>query len=152
MRLLYCVMALALTGCALEGVALPPGDDLTREPDYRTIVAAGIGAIVGDPNKVGATEISGARRTEAFKGPAWLVCVKSYISQQAIFSQQSNISQPANISQQPRYHAAFIQNDKLIESRFAVTIDQCEAQSYTPFDWRPKPVADRDRKSEWGRR
>jgi hypothetical protein len=135
MRPLYCVMALVLTGCALETVALPPGDDLTREPDYRAIVAAGIGAIVGDPNKVGATEISGARRTEAFKGPAWLVCLKS------------------SAYQQPKYHAAFIQNDKLIDSRFAVTIDQCEAQSYTPFDWRPKPVVqERDRKSERGRR
>ena len=124
MRLLYCVMALVLSGCALDSVVLPSaGDDLTREPNYRAIVAASIGSIVGNPNTVDGFEISGARRSDSFKGAAWLVCLKS------------------NIYQQPKYHTAFIQNDKLVDSRFAVTIDQCEAQSYTSFeDWKPKPV------------
>ena len=41
MRLLYCVMALMLSGCALE-TALPAADSLSREPDYRAIVAYSI--------------------------------------------------------------------------------------------------------------
>jgi hypothetical protein len=135
MRLLSSVMALALAGCALE-IALPPAaDDLIREPNYRAIVAASIGSIVGNPNNIGGTEISGARRTDSFKGPAWLVCLKS------------------DVYRIPKYHAAFIQNDRLVDSRFAVTLDQCEAQPYTPFDWKPKPVAeDDDRKPARGRR
>lgn len=128
MRLLYCVMALALAGCALE-TALPPGDDLVREPDYRAIVARSIGSIVGDPTKLGMFEISSARRSDSFKGPAWLVCLKTTASEQS------------------KYHAAFIQNEKVVDSRFAVTMDQCEAQPYTGFDWKPKPEP-----SERGRR
>jgi hypothetical protein len=130
MRLLYSVMALALTGCALETALLPGADDLTREPSYRVIVSNSIETIVGDPRKIGGTEISGVRRTDFLKGPAWLVCVKS------------------NLYQQPKYYAAFIQNEKLVDSRLAVTLDQCEAQSYAPFDdWRSRviPVRDQDK-------
>jgi hypothetical protein len=115
MRLLSCVMALMLSGCALE-TALQPADDLSREPDYRAIVARSIGSVVGDPSKIGVVEISGARRAEAFKGPSWLVCLK------------------AGAYAQPRYYAAYIQNEKLIESRLAVILDQCEQQSYAPFN------------------
>jgi len=61
MRLLLSVMALALAGCALE-TALPPADDLSREPDYRAIVGNTIGSIVGDTSKAGVMEISGPRR------------------------------------------------------------------------------------------
>lgn len=130
MRLLYCVMALALTGCALETVLPPGADDLTREPSYRAVVANNIETIVGDPRKIGGTEISGVRRTDFVKGPAWLVCMRS------------------NLYQRSQYYAAFIQNEKLVDSRLAVTVDQCEAQAYTPFDeWRSRviPVRDQDK-------
>jgi len=130
MRLLYSVMALALTGCALETALPPGGDDLTREPNYRAVVANNIETIVGDPRKIGGTEISAVRRTDFVKGPAWLVCMRS------------------NVYQQPMYYAAFIQNEKLVDSRLAVTLDQCEAQAYTPFDdWRSRviPVRDQDK-------
>lgn len=136
MRLLYCVMALMLSGCALE-TALPVAEDLSREPDYRAIVARNIGAIVGDPSKIGGLEISGARRAEAFKGPSWLVCLKS------------------SVYTLPRYYAAYIQNDKLIESRLAVVLDQCEGQPYGPFsEWTtvPRPAPDSDPTARQSRR
>jgi len=138
MRLPYRVMALVLTGCALETATLQPsGDDFSREPNHRAVVANNIGTIVGDPSKLGGFEISGPRRADSMKGAAWLVCLKS------------------NVQTQPRYHAAFIQNDKLVDSRLAVTIDQCEAQSYTPFNdvrLTRAPVRDDDRKPEQDRR
>jgi hypothetical protein len=128
MRLLCCVMALVLSGCALE-TALVPADSLSREPDYRAILAQSIGSIVGDTGTIGSIEISGARRAEAFKGPSWLVCLKS------------------SAYAQPKYHAAYIQNDRVIESRLAVMLDQCEQQPYTMFtEWmaasRPAPSSD----------
>ena len=51
MRLPYRVMALVLTGCALETATLQPsGDDFSREPNHRAVVANNIGTIVGDPS------------------------------------------------------------------------------------------------------
>ncbi len=134
MRLLLSVMALALAGCALE-TALPPADDLSREPDYRAIVGNTIGSIVGDTSKAGVMEISGPRRVDAFKGPAWLVCLKS------------------NIYALPRYYAAFIQNERVVESRLAVVLDQCEGQPYTLFnDWMQKSAPPERKPAERDRR
>lgn len=136
MRLLYSVMALALAGCALE-TALPPGDDLTREPDFRAILARNVGSIVGDPSKLGELEISGAWRADSVKGYAWQVCLRS------------------NIYSQPKYYAAFIQNEKIANSRLAVVLDQCERQSYTQFnEWiaATRAARDADQKSDRGRR
>ena len=138
MRLLYSVMALALTGCALEAALPPPSrDDISREPNYRAIVANEIGTIVGDPSKLGVFEISEPRRSDSMKGPAWLVCLKS------------------NVYTQPKYHAAFILNGKLLDSRFSVTMDRCEDQSYTQFHYLPvtsPAVRDDDFKPEQSRR
>jgi hypothetical protein len=35
----------------------------------------------------------------------------------------------------PRFYSVYIQQQKIVDSRLSVLIDQCELQSYAPFDW-----------------
>jgi hypothetical protein len=35
----------------------------------------------------------------------------------------------------PRHYAVFIQRSRIVDSRLSVVIDQCELQSYAPFNW-----------------
>jgi len=34
----------------------------------------------------------------------------------------------------PQYYAIFIQDDKIIDSRLGVLLDQCRTQTFQPFD------------------
>ena len=61
---------------------------------------------------LGACSISG------LKGPSWLACIKVQ-----------------NFPQLPHHYAVFLQKDRVVDSRLSVLIDQCELQTYLPFDW-----------------
>jgi hypothetical protein len=50
------------------------------------------------------------------RGPAWLTCLK--------------IDARGN----PQHYAIFIQNDKVIDSRASVVMDQCQKEAYGPFE------------------
>ena len=65
----------------------------------------------------------GTQEGRSLKGPSWLVCVKSQ-----------------KFPLLPRYYAVFIQRDRIVDSRVSVLVDQCELQTYAPFDW----IADRN--------
>jgi hypothetical protein len=114
------LLALALGACSVSGL-LPDWtsvDVAGPEPAYRFVIANDLKAIVGDPAKVGTFEISGSRPMSSLKGASWLVCLKAQ-----------------NFPLLPRYYAVFLQSERVVDSRLSVLIDQCELQSYKPFDW-----------------
>ncbi|MEA2982825.1 MAG: hypothetical protein QOF09_4648 [Alphaproteobacteria bacterium] len=119
-RALTTILGLALGGCTVSGL-LPDWtspDVAGPEPAYRFVIANGLAAIVGDPAKAGTFQISGARRVDSLKGASWVVCIKIQ-----------------NFPLLPRYYAVFLQSERVVDSRLSVLIDQCELQSYSPFDW-----------------
>ena len=61
-------------------------------------------------------EISGLRWVHSLKGWSWLACVH--------FLDHGHL----------RTYALFLQNDVVVEGRYAVQSDSCAAQSYTSFD------------------
>ena len=97
------------------GVRAVAGLDVGR---CRRSRANELAAIVGDPGKAGTFQISGSRRMSSLKGASWLVCLRTQ-----------------NFPLLPRYYAVFMQREHIVDSRLSVLIDQCEIQSYTPFDW-----------------
>jgi hypothetical protein len=114
------LLALTLGACSVSGL-LPDWtsvDVAGPEPAYRFVIANDLAAIVGDPAKAGTFEISGSRRMSSLKGASWLVCLRAQ-----------------NFPLLPRYYGVFLQREHVVDSRLSVLIDQCELQSYTPFDW-----------------
>jgi hypothetical protein len=61
-------------------------------------------------------EISGLRWVHSLKGWSWLACLH--------FLDRGHL----------RTYALFIQNDTVVDGRYAVQSDSCGSQSYTPFD------------------
>ena len=135
---------LTLGACSISGL-LP---DWTSpevagpEPAYRFVVANNRALIMGTPSSPGTPssvgtsssagtpssagplssagpfEISGLRRVDSLKGASWLVCLRT-----------------ESVPQLPRYYAVFLQKERVVDSRLSVLIDQCEQQTYSPFDW-----------------
>jgi hypothetical protein len=120
-RALPMLLVLALGACSISGL-LPDwtsADVAGPEPtSYRFVIANRLKAIVGDPSGAGALEISAPRNFESLKGASWLICLKAQ-----------------NFPLLPRYYAVFIQRNEIVDSRISVVIDQCELQSFEPFDW-----------------
>lgn len=123
------LIAITLGGCSFSDMSDWASEEAAGpEPiNYRFVVANGLGAIVGGKEmqaerNMGTRilEISSPRRIDSFQGAVWMVCVRS-------------LSYPAR---QPRgYYSVFIQREKIVSSRVAVGIDQCEREPYTPFNW-----------------
>jgi hypothetical protein len=61
------------------------------------------------------------RMVDHLKGPAWMTCLK--------------IDAHGN----PQLYAIFIQDNKVIDSRASIVMDQCQKESYGPFELRGAP-------------
>ena len=119
-RALSILLAVTLAGCSFSGL-LPnwvSADVAGPEPAYRFLIANKIMDILGDPGSAGSLEISNLRRANSLKGAAWLVCLKA-----------------RKFLLLPRYYAVFFQREQIVDSRLSVLIDQCELQTFVPFDW-----------------
>jgi hypothetical protein len=68
-------------------------------------------------------EISGVRPVDHLKGPAWLTCLK------------------LDAHGKPQDYALFIQDNKIIDSRAGVILDQCYKQTFEHFDLLSPPAA-----------
>lgn len=114
------LLPLALLGCS--SVALPQTEAPASEPN-----AAAFHKIIGDYLKgsfkdIGtydSFEISDARWVHTPKGWRWMSCVR--------FQERAYT----------RTYAVFIQTDRVVDSRYAVTTDGCGEQTYLPFDGIP---------------
>ena len=129
------LLAMTLGGCSMSGIPDWISDDAAGpEPtNYRFTVSnalvngvnvsgvRGVNAIIGRGDVANLVlEISNPRRVDVAKGATWMVCVRT-------------LSYPARL---PRaYHSVFIRHEKIIDARISVGIDQCERETYTPFEW-----------------
>lgn len=113
---LLALMLLALPGCVQSAqtseAAAPPAE----QPAYATLAAKYFSSTMADRTSFENFEISGLRWVHALKGWSWLACVH--------FMDHGRL----------RTYALFIQNDDVIDGRYAVQSDSCGSQSYTPFD------------------
>jgi hypothetical protein len=115
-RALLALMLLALSACTQlaqpSEAATPPAE----QPAYAAIAAKYFSSTMADRASFENFEISGLRWVHALKGWSWLACVH--------FVDRGHL----------RTYALFIQNDAVVDARYAVQSDSCRSQSYTPFD------------------
>ena len=115
-RISHC---LAVGGCSgseiVQNWAPPASAPELAQPNHRRIVADNIKVIFPDQTLLGDVEISGVRPVDHLKGPAWLTCLKVVVRGT------------------PQHYAVFIQDDKIIDSRGGIVIDQCHKETYTPL-------------------
>ena len=118
MRLHVLGLALALSGCSASEIAqnwpTGPVPDLSQ-PNYRRIVTENLRQIFPKAPP-GEMEISGLRMVDHLKGPAWITCLK------------------IDAHGKPQHYAIFIQGDRIINSRASIVVDQCQKESYGPFE------------------
>jgi hypothetical protein len=114
-----------LGGCAVSGLMPDWVSDDSAGPEpinYRFTIANALGGIIGskDNAAIRVLELTTPRRVDAPKGATWMVCMKW-------------LRIPART---PRaYYAIFIQRDRIVDSRLSIVLDQCETQTYSPFEW-----------------
>jgi hypothetical protein len=110
------LMLLTLSGCVqiaqTSEAAAPPAE----QPAYAALAAKYFSSTMADRAAFENFEISGLRWVHALKGWSWLACVH--------FADHGRL----------RTYALFIQNEDVIDGRYAVQSDSCGSQSYTPFD------------------
>lgn len=113
-------LPLVLLGCS--SVALPQTDAPPAEANPAVLHKI-IGDYLKGTFKEIATyenfEISDARWVHTVKGWSWLSCIR--------FQDRGHV----------RTYAVFIQTDKIVNNRYAVTTDGCGSQTYAPFDQIP---------------
>jgi hypothetical protein len=111
------LLPLALLGCS--GFALTQTDAPTSAPDpaaFHKLIGDYLKRSFKDITTYESFEISDARWVHTVKGWSWLSCVR--------FQERSHL----------RTYAVFIQTDKVVDGRYAVTTDGCGEQPYAPFD------------------
>jgi len=110
------LLPLVLLGCS--SLALPKEDAPASGPDpaSNSWVADNLKEAFKDHASYDGFEISEYRSVHSIKGWAWLVCVR--------FQDHA----------QKRTYALFIKGDHVVDGRYAVQTDGCDAQSYSPFD------------------
>jgi hypothetical protein len=115
-RTLLALLLLASPGCTQiaqpSEAATPPAE----QPAYAAIAAKYFSSTMADRVSFENFEISGLRWVHGLKGWSWLACVH--------FVDRGHL----------RTYALFMQNDTVIDGRYAVQSDTCGSQSYTPFD------------------
>src|SRR5581483_11264848 len=108
-------LCLALAGCselATGGVAAAPA----TQPNYVPVAASYLRGALKDRTFFGDFKISRLRWVDTIKGWNWVACVQ--------FQDHGH----------PRLYAIFIEGDAVVDARYAVETDGCEAQAYTQFD------------------
>jgi hypothetical protein len=107
---------LASPGCTQiaqpSEAAAPPAE----QPAYASVAAKYFSSTMADRTSFENFEISGLRWVHGLKGWSWLACVH--------FVDHGHL----------RTYALFIENEAVIDGRYAVQSDSCGLQTYTPFD------------------
>jgi len=111
-RTLLALMLLTSPGC--PQIAQP--SEAATPPAYAALAAKYFSETMADRVSFENFEISELRWVHGLKGWSWLACVH--------FVDHGHL----------RTYALFIQNNAVIDARYAVQLDSCGSQSYTPFD------------------
>ena len=103
---------------ACSDVALPREEMPASgaDPGYNKLVARHLKNIFKNRASYDAFAISDFRWVHSFKGWAWMTCVR--------FEDNGH----------PRTYVVFIKDGKVIDNRYAVQTDACNAQTYAAFD------------------
>jgi hypothetical protein len=86
------------------------------QPPYVSLTAQYLLSALKDRFAYDGFAISGLRWVPSLKGWAWLACVH--------FRDRGHL----------RSYAIFIQGNAVVDGRYAVETDACDAQAYSPFD------------------
>jgi hypothetical protein len=86
------------------------------QPPYPSLVANYLKSSLKDRASFDAFEISAPRWVHSTKGWTWLTCVR--------FQDHGHL----------RTFALFLDDRAIIDGRYAVQVDACDAQTYAPFD------------------
>lgn len=113
-RAVLALMLVLLPACAQ--LAQPTEAPPSTQPPYASLVSQYLASILADRASYEDFEISGLRWTHSVKGWSWLACVH--------FTDHGHV----------RTYAVFIQNDVVVDGRYAVETDACGSQTFTPFD------------------
>jgi hypothetical protein len=112
-----------LSGCA----GLAAGDAgvplASPDPSYRETVASHLKRVLKNYSVYDSFEISDPRWVHSIKGWTWLTCVR--------FCDQGRV----------RNYALFLDGNRVVEDRIAVQTDDCDLQTYYPFDRMPTGLA-----------
>ena len=101
----------------LSDVAMPQDMPASGvDPGFNKIVANHLNSIFKNRATYDAFATSAFRWVHSLKGWAWMTCVR--------FEDNGH----------PRTYAVFIQDGKVIDSRYAVQIDACNTETYAAFD------------------
>lgn len=136
------LIVLAVGGCDISGGANWLADEAAgpTPENYRRTIANALGGIVGPHFSQAEIQISEPQRADSTRGATWKVCLRSV--------QRTQLGESPKAS----YYGIFIQRERIVESRLAVGIDHCEADSYQPLDWQTEiaviPIAPKDRKKD----
>lgn len=115
-RVLLALMLLACSACAQIAQPTEAGTPPSEQPAYAAIAAKYLSSTMSDRSSFENFEISGLRWVHGLKGWSWLACVH--------FVDHGHL----------RTYALFMQNDAVVDARYAVLSDSCGSQSYMPFD------------------
>ena len=115
-RMLVALMLLASSGCTQLAQPSEAATQPVEQPAYAAAAAKYFASTMADRAAFENFEISGLRWVHGLKGWSWLACVH--------FLDHGHL----------RTYALFIQNDAVVDGRYAVQSDSCGAQSYTQFD------------------
>jgi hypothetical protein len=109
-RLRMALMCLTLAACASP----PPLSTTPPSPPSDAVIAAAVAAVFAASKLPGTPEVSPIRATILTEPGDWILCLKS------------------SALDQPRRYAIFFEDNKHINNRIAVGIDNCDAETYAP--------------------
>jgi len=115
----YAALLLALAvfaGCSGLAVSQEGTPETGPDPAYNGLVATRLKSAFKDHASYDAFEISDFRWLHSVNGWSWLTCVR--------FQDHGH----------RRTYALFIKASEIIDSRYAVQADGCDARTYSPFD------------------
>jgi hypothetical protein len=101
------------SGLAATNEEVPP---TSPDPSFRELIARHLKAAFKNAASYDSFEISDPRWVHSIKGWNWLTCVRF------------------NDHGRQRTYALFHNGDKIVDDRYAVQTDQCDTQTYFPFE------------------
>jgi hypothetical protein len=109
-------LSAVLAGCS--GLAANNGEVPATGPDlsYREVIASHLKKTFKNYSTYDSFEISDPRWVHSMKGWNWLTCVR--------FQDHGHL----------RIYAVFLNGEKIIDDRYAVQTDNCDLQTYVPFE------------------
>jgi hypothetical protein len=105
-----------LAACSNLASSQDPAPDSSAFPAYRTTIANYVKTAFKNQGALQATEISDLTWTHTSAGWSWLACIR--------FQEEGH----------RHIYSVFLRDNAIVDSRYAVKTDQCEAKAYSPFD------------------